>query len=71
MGFASHSVLASKQNRSLLRKRQSYSDIRETYEGFTNDAKLHFKVLTPFEQKKIRDKTIAQAKKDKLQEIFV
>nr|WP_298792382.1 hypothetical protein [uncultured Allomuricauda sp.] len=69
MGFSSHAKLVLKQNRALLRKRRSYSDIREAYEGYTDESQLHFKELTPFEQKKVRDKIIAQAKKDRLQEI--
>ncbi|TXN37917.1 hypothetical protein FVB32_06400 [Flagellimonas hymeniacidonis] len=69
MGFASHSLLVIKANRALLHKRRSYSDIREAYDGYITERKLHFKELTPFEQKKIRDKIIAQAKKDRLQEI--
>ncbi|MGX1927837.1 hypothetical protein [Flagellimonas sp. 2504JD4-2] len=62
-------MLVVKANRALLRKRRSYSEIREAYEGYAVDTQLHFKELTPFEQKKIRDKIIAQAKKDRLQEI--
>ncbi|MGW9684358.1 hypothetical protein [Flagellimonas sp. 2504JD1-5] len=69
MGFSSHAKLVLKQNRALLRKRKSYSDIREAYEGYTNDTQLHFNELTPFEQKKVRDKIIAQAKRDRLLEI--
>ncbi|WP_299487296.1 hypothetical protein [uncultured Allomuricauda sp.] len=62
-------MLVVKANRALLRKRRSYSDIREAYEGYTKETQLHFRELTPFEQKKVRDKIIAQAKKDRLQEI--
>ncbi|MCL6267406.1 hypothetical protein [Flagellimonas myxillae] len=62
-------MLVVKANRALLRKRRSYSEIREAYEGYTNETQLHFKELTPFEQKKIRDKIIAQAKRDRLMEI--
>ncbi|MEX0313196.1 MAG: hypothetical protein AB3N18_03390 [Allomuricauda sp.] len=69
MGFASHAKLVLKANRALLRKRQSYSEIREAYDGYVNDTQLHFKDLTPFEQKKIRDKIIEQAKRNRLLEI--
>ncbi|WP_420603734.1 hypothetical protein [Flagellimonas sp.] len=62
-------MLVIKANRALLRKRRSYSDIREAYEGYANDTQLHFKELTAFERKKIRDKIISQAKKDRAQEI--
>ncbi|WP_420320701.1 hypothetical protein [Flagellimonas sp.] len=62
-------MLVVKANRALLRKRRSYSEIREAYEGYTNDTQLHFRELTPFEQKKVRDKIIAQARRDRLQEI--
>lgn len=71
MGSASQPMLVIKANRALLRKRRSYSDIREAYEGYTNETKLHFKELTDFERKKIRDKIIAQAKEDRLQEIKI
>ncbi|SHG54248.1 hypothetical protein [Flagellimonas flava] len=69
MGSASQPMLVIKANRALLRKRRSYSEIRDAYNGYTDDLKLHFKELTPFEQKKIRDKIIAQARRDKMLEI--
>ena len=64
-------MLVVKANRALLRKRRSYSEIREAYEGYASDTQLEFKQLTPFEQKKIRDKIIAQAKEDRLKEILI
>ena len=69
MGSASQPMLVVKANRALLRKRRSYSDIREAYEGYTNETQLHFKELTPLQQKKIRDQIIAQAKRDRFKEI--
>ncbi len=69
MGFASHAVKVIQANRALLQKRRSFKDIREAYEGYVGDTELKFKDLTPFEQKKIRDKIIQQAKMDRLEEI--
>ncbi|MEX0361444.1 MAG: hypothetical protein AB3N10_10730 [Allomuricauda sp.] len=62
-------MLVVKANRALLKKRRSYSDIREAYEGYASETKLQFKELTPFEQKKIRDQIIAQAKRERVKEI--
>ncbi|TXJ93869.1 hypothetical protein [Flagellimonas pelagia] len=69
MGSASQPMLVVKANRALLRKRRSFKEIREAYEGYVNDTELKFKELTPFEQKKIRDKIIQQAKRDRWLEI--
>ncbi|SFB68126.1 hypothetical protein SAMN04487891_101341 [Flagellimonas taeanensis] len=69
MGFASHAVKVVKANRALLHKRRSFKEIREAYEGYVSNTELKFKNLTPFEQKKIRDKIIQQAKRDRLEEI--
>jgi len=69
MGSASQPMLVVKANRVLLKKRRSFSEIRESYVGYVQDSELKFKELTLFEQKKIRDKIIAQAKRDKIQEI--
>ncbi|WP_435623830.1 hypothetical protein [Flagellimonas sp.] len=71
MGFASHAARTIKANRALLKKRRSYGEIREAYEGYVSDQNLQFKELTPLEQKRIRDKIIYQAKKDKIQTIKV
>lgn len=68
MGSASQPMLVVKANRALVKKRRSYSEIREAYEGYARDIQLEFKELTPLEQKKIRDKIIAQAKQDRIQE---
>ena len=69
MGFASHAVKVVKANRALLHKRRSFKEIREAYEGYVSDSELKFKELTPYEQKKIRDKIIQQAKRDRWLEI--
>ena len=69
MGSASQPMLVVKANRALLKKRRSYSEIREAYEGYASNIQSEFKELTPFEQQKIKDKIIAQAKKDRIQEI--
>jgi len=69
MGSASQPMLVVKYNRSLLKKRRSYKEIREAYEANLNKTQLQFKELSPLQQKIIRDKIIEQAKKDKLQSI--
>ena len=69
MGSASQPMLVVKANRALLRKRRSYKDIRKSYIGYVSEGDLKFKELTPFEQQKIRDKIIAQAKRDKAHNI--
>ncbi|MBO0321176.1 hypothetical protein J0X14_02630 [Muricauda sp. CAU 1633] len=71
MGSASQPMLVVKANRALLRKRPSFKDIRGAYEGYINETQLKFKELTPFEQKKIRDKIIEKAKRDRIKEIQV
>lgn len=69
MGSASQPMLVVKYHRGLLRKRRSLKEIKESYIGYVNDVDLKFKELTPFEQQKIRDKIIAQAKIDKAHNI--
>ena len=71
MGSASQPMLVVKYNRSLLRKRRSHKEIKESYIGYIREAELEFKELTPFEQKKIRDKIIQQAKADRLHDIKI
>ena len=58
-------MLVVKAHRALLKKRNSYKEIREPYEGYINHTELHFKELTALEKKKIRDKIRAQAKKER------
>ena len=69
MGYAGQPMKVVKANRALLHKRRSFKEIRESYAGYTGDTQVHFKELTPFQQKVIRDKIILQAKKDRLREI--
>lgn len=69
MGSASQPMLVVKYNRSLLRKRRSHKEIKESYIGYVRQAELEFKELTPFEQMKIRDKIMKQAKADRLHDI--
>lgn len=69
MGYAGQPMKVVKANRALLHKRRSFKEIRESYAGYTGDTQVHFKELTPFQQKVIRDKIIAQAKKERLREI--
>ena len=69
MGYAGQPMKVVKDNRALLHKRRSFKEIRESYAGYTGDTQVHFKELTPFQQKVIRDKIILQAKKDRLREI--
>ncbi len=65
MGYGGYANMVVKANRALLKKKRSFKEMRTSYIGYANDADLKFKELTPFEQQKIRDKIIAQAKKDK------
>ena len=65
MGAASQPMLVVKANRALLNKRRSFKELRASYVGQMKEGKLEFKTLTPMEQKKIRDKIRAQAKKDR------
>ena len=69
MGYAGQPMKVIKANRALLHKRRSFKEIRESYAGYTGGTQLHFKELTPFQQKVIRDKIIAEAKKERLQEL--
>jgi len=69
MGFASSATKVLHANRALLKKRKSYGDIRKSYEGYVSKGDLNFRELTPFEQQKIRDKIIAQTKRDKAHNI--
>ncbi|PWL40067.1 hypothetical protein DKG77_04375 [Flagellimonas aquimarina] len=69
MGYSGQPMKVVKANRALLKKKRTFKEIREAYIGYAGETKLHFKERTPFEQQKIRDKIIGQAKKDRLQEI--
>lgn len=70
MGFASHATKSLRNNKALLKKRKSYSEVREAYEGYLNGTELKFKELSEFEQKKIRDKIISDAKKERKRQLI-
>lgn len=71
MGYAGQPMRVVKANRALLKKSRSFRELRKSYVKFSGDTKLEFKELSEFEKKKIRDKIIAQSKKDKQQEILI
>lgn len=71
MGYAGQPMKVVKANRALLKKKRSFKQIRESYIGYVSEADLKFKELTDFEQQKIRDKIIAQAKRDRIYNIKV
>ncbi|WP_148232086.1 hypothetical protein [Maribacter sp. HTCC2170] len=58
-----------KANRALLKKSRSFTELRKKYVKFSGDTFVATKNISEFERKKIRDKIIAQAKKDRLQKI--
>ena len=63
MGSASQPMLVVKANRALLRKRRSYSDIREVYDGYTSETNFILRNLTHLSKRKFVTKIIAQAKR--------
>lgn len=69
MGFSGHAKQVLKSNRLLLKKSRSFRELRKDYIDYSQETKLHFKELTDFERKVVRDKIRAQAKKDNIQEI--
>ena len=69
MGFASHATKSLKNNKALLKKRRSYCEVRQAYEGHLKGTELKFKELSQFEQKKIRDTIIAEAKKERKRQL--
>lgn len=71
MGYAGQPMKVIKANRALLKKKRTFRDIKKSYIGYAAKTQLEFKQLTPFEQKKIRAKIIAQIRKDKIQDIKV
>ena len=70
MGYSGQPMKVIKANRALLRKRPSFSDVRKMYKGYAAETKLSFKQLTDFEQKKLKDKIRARAKRDQLKELY-
>lgn len=71
MGSASQPMLVVKANRALLKKRKSFKEIRNDYKSQISETELNFKELTPVHRKRIRDKIIAQAKRDKQERIVM
>ena len=70
MGYGSQANNIIKANRALLKKKRTFKEIRDSYVGYRKESKLQFKELTPFEQKKIRDKIVAEAKKEQKKHIL-
>lgn len=70
MGYSGQPMRVIKANRALLKKRRSFTDLRKEYEGYVGDTQVNFKRLTDFEQKKLKDKIRAKAKRDKLKELY-
>jgi hypothetical protein len=71
MGFATHATSVVKSNRALLKRRQSYKNIREQYDNYSQKTKLSFVELTPFQQKLIRNKIIKKAKQDSIRDFKI
>lgn len=71
MGYGGQPMKVIKANRALLKKSRSFRELRKDYLDYTQETKLHFKELTDFERKLVRDKIRAQAKNDSLQEIGI
>lgn len=69
MGYGGQPMRVIKANRVLLKKSRSFTELRKKYVKFSGDTHLAFKDISDFERKRIRDKIIAQAKRDQLQEI--
>ena len=69
MGYGGQPMKVIKANRALLKKSRSFRELRKDYIDYSQETKLHFKELTDFERKVVRDKIRAQAKKDNIQEI--
>lgn len=70
MGYSGQPMRVIKANRALLKKRRSFTDLRKEYEGYVGDTQVNFKRLTDFEQKKLKDKIRAKAKRDQLKELY-
>ncbi|EAR00443.1 hypothetical protein FB2170_08059 [Maribacter sp. HTCC2170] len=69
MGYSGQPMKVIKANRALLKKSRSFTELRKKYVKFSGDTFVATKNISEFERKKIRDKIIAQAKKDRLQKI--
>ena len=64
MGFGDNAIHVINSKRRLLIKSRTFTEIKDSYLGYAKAENLEFKQLTPFEQKKIKDKIRAQAKRD-------
>ncbi|MEP2237721.1 MAG: hypothetical protein ABJI22_05115 [Maribacter sp.] len=71
MGYGGQPMKVIKANRALLKKSRSFKELRKDYLDYSKETKLHFKELTDFELKMVRDKIKAQAKKDNIQEVGI
>ena len=69
MGFGFHTSTSLKENRALLKKRKGFKEVRAQFHGLIDKAELHFKELTDFEKKKLRDQIRARAKKERYVQI--
>ena len=69
MGYAGQPMKVVKANRALLKKKRTFRAIKASYIGYVEEKELQFKELTPLERKKIKDKIIAQAKRDRQKQI--
>lgn len=70
MAFGTQANNIIKTNRALLKKKRTFKEIKDSYLGYMKEVELEFKELTPFEQKKIRDRIIAQAKRERKKQIL-
>jgi hypothetical protein len=69
MGYSGQPMKVIIANRALLKRSRSFTELRKSYVKFSGDTFVATKNISDFERKKIRDKIIAQAKKDQLHEI--
>jgi len=70
MGFGAGANHIIRENRSLLKKKRTFTEIKDSYLGYAAEKELKFKELSAFEQKKIRDKIIAQARKENREQLL-
>ncbi|MEO0572853.1 MAG: hypothetical protein AAF039_14190 [Bacteroidota bacterium] len=70
MAFGAQANNIIKANRALLKKKRTFKEIKGSYLGYVKEGELKFKELTPFEQKKIRDKIIIEAKRERKKQIL-
>ena len=69
MGYGAQANNIIKANRALLKKKRTFREIKDSYLGYANAHNLKFKELSEFEQKKIRDTIIAEAKKERKRQL--